>query len=303
MDISSMGSYIKRGLKMYPDFVLGTGNEPFVKALQDTVKNRGSQNYFSSVWEGTKKGFLASEEHNAKMLKRDGNFFKSTWKALKTTPHKISQGWKVGGQLAEKAGKTGLSKFWAKTKGALGGLGKRMPLVGTLLVAVTEIPNLFSAFKDLGLVGGVLETGKTGLRLGAGMTCAAIGQALVPIPGIGALIGGLVGYMAGDWIMSKIVGKSYSEKQAEAAEKQQAMVQNSEQQGMQIPQTGLANSSNQIAQSTNVPQLNIPAPTATEQDLMLMKQQLYGSSNAMSDDFMANMSGLSNPFGKMNYIC
>ncbi len=304
MNISSMGSYIKRGLKMYPDFVLGTGNEPFVKVLQDTVKNRGSQNYFSSVWEGTKKGFLASEKHNAQMVARDGSFWKSTWKALKTTPHKISQGWKVGGQLAEKAGKTGLSKFWAKTKGALGGLGKRMPLIGTLLVAVTELPNIFSAFKDLGLVGGVVETGKTGLRLGAGMTCAAIGQALLPIPGVGALIGGLVGYMAGDWLMSKIVGKSYSEKKAEAEEQQQQAMAQSMQQGAQIPQPGQGIASGQFAQNTTMPQLNMPTPTISPQQLMAMQQQLYGSSGAMSDDFMANMSGInSNPFGKLNYTC
>lgn len=305
MNVSSIGSYVMRGIKMYPDFVLGTGNEAFTKALKETVKNRGSQGYFSSVWQGTKKGFLASEEHNAKMLERDGNFWKSTWKALKTTPHKISQGWKVGGQLAQKAGKTGLSKYWAQTKGALSGLGKRMPLIGTLMVAVTELPNIYSAFKDLGFLGGVKEVGKTGLRLGAGMTGAAIGQALIPIPGIGALIGGLVGYMVGDGLMSKVVGKSYSEKKAEAEEQQQqAMAQAMQQQGMQMPQVGQNSEAGQLAQNTTIPQMNIPTPTIAPQQLMAMQQQLYGSSGAMNDDFMANMSGMnSNPFGKLNYTC
>ena len=50
--------------------------------------------------------------------------------------------------------------------------------------------------------------------------------------------------------------------------------------------------------------MNIPTPTIAPQQLMAMQQQLYGSSGAMSDDFMANMSGMnSNPFGKLNYTC
>ena len=37
MNVSSIGSYVMRGIKMYPDFVLGTGNEAFTKALKETV--------------------------------------------------------------------------------------------------------------------------------------------------------------------------------------------------------------------------------------------------------------------------
>ena len=39
MNVNLVGSYFKRAVKLYPDFVLGTGNESFSKALKETVKN------------------------------------------------------------------------------------------------------------------------------------------------------------------------------------------------------------------------------------------------------------------------
>ena len=38
MNANLVGSYFKRAVKLYPDFVLGTGNESFSKALKETVK-------------------------------------------------------------------------------------------------------------------------------------------------------------------------------------------------------------------------------------------------------------------------
>ena len=54
MNANLVGSYFKRAVKLYPDFVLGTGNESFSKALKETVKNRkaANQGYFESVWSG-----------------------------------------------------------------------------------------------------------------------------------------------------------------------------------------------------------------------------------------------------------
>lgn len=298
MNVSTVGSYIRRAAKLYPDFVLGTGNEPFTKALQKTVEGRkaANQSYLEAVWAGTKKGVSAAEAHNAQMIKRDGNFWKSTWKALKTTPKKVRQGWAAGGRIADNAGKTGLSKFWSQFKGSMGGLGKRMPLVGTLMAIGFEIPNLYSAFKDEGLAGGLIETGKAGLRLGAGMTGAAIGQALIPIP----VVGGLVGYFAGDWLMSLVTGKSHSEKKAEAQEKQQALLEQQQQmmQGM-MPQMSGQMGTNQPSLAFN--QFSVPQPTMTPQQLMAMQQQLYGGrlTSPMDQDFMAMTSGLN----KVNYMC
>lgn len=279
--------YIKRAAKIYPDFTLGTGNETFSKALRSTVKNRGQQSYLNAVWDGTKKGFKEAELHNAQMKKLHGGFWKSTWQSIKTIPKKVAQGWKVGGRIADQAGKTGLSKLWSRTKGVCSGLGKRMPLIGTLMIAITELPNIFSAFKDKGLVGGVTETGKAALRLGGATVAGAIGQALIPIP----FVGGLVGFIAGDWLMSKIVGKSHSEEKAEAL----AQADLAEQQAQMLQQQ-LANDPS-YAQNNPFGTTNPMQPTMTQQQLMALQQQLYGNGNAMNDDFMANVSGIN----KLNY--
>lgn len=299
MNIGSIASkgwnYIQRAGRIYPDFVMGTGNEAFTQVMRSTIKNRAAngQTYMQSVWSGIKDGARAAERHNNILNKQQGGFWKSTWHALKTTPKKIAQGWRVGGRLADRAGKTGLSKIWSQFKGSLTGIGKRMPLIFSLMVVLPELPNIFSAFKDKGLVGGVAETGKTALRLGAGMTAAAIGQALIPIP----ILGGIVGYMAGDWLMSKFTGKSHSEKKAELEEAQQQQI--AQQQAMMQQYN-----TNPFGTNTNPtkvqPQFNIPKPTMTPEQLMAMKQMLYNNSmaNPMDQDFMAMTSGMN----RLNYL-
>ncbi len=300
MNVGSIASsgwkYIQRAGRLYPDFVLGTGNEAFTNAMRNAVKNRGAanQNYFQAVWSGTKNGVHAAEKHNNMMIKKHGGFWKSNWEALKSFPAKVKQGWRVGGKLADKAGKTGFNKFWSQFKGSLSGMGKRMPLIGTLLIVATELPNIISAFKDKGLAGGVTETGKAGLRLGAGMAGAAIGQALIPIP----IVGGLVGYMAGDWLMSKFTGKSHSEKKAEV---EQAQKQQLEQQQMMMQQYGANPMSSPMMTNPAANQFSIPQPTVSPQELMAMQRALYsqGAGNPLDQDFMAMTSGIN----RLNYKC
>lgn len=299
MNIGSIASkgwnYIQRAGRIYPDFVMGTGNEAFTQVMRSTIKNRAAngQTYMQSVWSGIKDGARAAERHNNILNKQHGGFWGSTWHALKTTPKKIAQGWRVGGKLADRAGKTGLSKTWSQFKGSLKGLGKRMPLIFSLMVVLPELPNLFSAFKDKGLVGGVAETGKTALRLGAGMTGAAIGQALIPIP----ILGGIVGYMAGDWLMSKFTGKSHSEKKTELEEAQQQQIAQQQAMMQQYNTNPFGTNTNP---TTVQPQFNIPKPTMTPEQLMAMKQMLYNNSmaNPMDQDFMAMTSGIN----RLNYL-
>ena len=299
MNIGSIASkgwnYIQRAGRIYPDFVMGTGNEAFTQVMRSTIKNRAAngQTYMQSVWSGIKDGARAAERHNNILNKQQGGFWKSTWHALKTTPKKIAQGWRVGGRLADRAGKTGLSKIWSQFKGSLTGIGKRMPLIFSLMVVLPELPNIFSAFKDKGLVGGVAETGKTALRLGAGMTAAAIGQALIPIP----ILGGIVGYMAGDWLMSKFTGKSHSEKKAELEEAQQQQIAQQQAMMQQYNTNPFGTNTNP---TTVQPQFNIPKPTMTPEQLMAMKQMLYNNSmaNPMDQDFMAMTSGMN----RLNYL-
>lgn len=299
MNIGSIASkgwnYIQRAGRIYPDFVMGTGNEAFTQVMRSTIKNRAAngQTYMQSVWSGIKDGARAAERHNNILNKQQGGFWKSTWHALKTTPKKIAQGWRVGGKLADRAGKTGLSKTWSQFKCSLSGIGKRMPLIFSLMVVLPELPNIFSAFKDKGLVGGVAETGKTALRLGAGMTAAAIGQALIPIP----ILGGIVGYMAGDWLMSKFTGKSHSEKKAELEEAQQQQIAQQQAMMQQYNTNPFGTNTNP---TTVQPQFNIPKPTMTPEQLMAMKQMLYNNSmaNPMDQDFMAMTSGMN----RLNYL-
>lgn len=303
MNIGSIASkgwnYIQRAGRIYPDFVMGTGNEAFTQVMRSTIKNRAAngQTYMQSVWSGIKDGARAAERHNNILNKQHGGFWGSTWHALKTTPKKIAQGWRVGGQLAERAGKTGLSKTWSQFKGSLKGLGKRMPLIFSLMVVLPELPNIFSAFKDKGLVGGIAETGKTALRLGAGMTGAAIGQALIPIP----ILGGIVGYMAGDWLMSKFTGKSHSEKKAELEETQNQQIAQQQAMMQQYNTNPFGTNASTNTNSAAVqPQFNIPQPTVSPQELMAMQQMLYNNSmaNPMDQDFMAMTSGMN----RLNYL-
>lgn len=303
MNIGSIASkgwnYIQRAGRIYPDFVMGTGNEAFTQVMRSTIKNRAAngQTYMQSVWSGIKDGARAAERHNNILNKQHGGFWGSTWHALKTTPKKIAQGWRVGGKLADRAGKTGLSKTWSQFKGSLKGLGKRMPLIFSLMIVLPELPNIFSAFKDKGLVGGIAETGKTALRLGAGMTGAAIGQALIPIP----ILGGIVGYMAGDWLMSKFTGKSHSEKKAELEETQNQQIAQQQAMMQQYNTNPFGTNASTNTNSAAVqPQFNIPQPTVSPQELMAMQQMLYNNSmaNPMDQDFMAMTSGMN----RLNYL-
>ena len=301
MGIGSIAStgwqYFKRACKLYPDFVLGTGNDEFTQAMRQTVNNRkvNGQSYLESIWSGIKKGTTAAEKHNEMLQQKHGGFWKSTWESLKTTPKKIMQGWKTGGRKADRAGKTGFSKGWTQFKGALSGLGKRMPLIFTLMAIIPEIPNIFSAFKDEGLGGGVKETGKTALRVGAGTAVGAITQALIPIP----FLGFIVGYTAGDWLMSKVTGKSHSEKKLEAEEaliQQQASMQNGYGMSPFSNPYYMINNNQMQTQTLNTPQM-----TMTPQQLMTLQHMLYSNTmaNPMDQDFMAMTSGIN----RLNFQC
>ena len=286
MNISSV---LHRAARIYPDFVLGTGSEAFTNTLKNTVKNRAKDTgYFESVWKGIKEGGIAAENHNKQVTKLHGGFFQSFWHDLKTTPNKIAQGWRAGTRLADKAGKNSISKFWTQLKGSGNGLLKRMPVIGSLLVIGFELPNIIRATKDEGIFSGLVETTKSGLRLGAGMTCAAIGQALIPIP----LVGGLAGWIIGDSLMGLFTGKSYTEKK-EANQKLLSASANAD----STYEQALKQYQALQAQNQNVSfgQASIPQATLTPQQVMALGAQLnsgYGLTNTMNQDFMKLTSGM-----------
>ena len=186
-------------LGTYGDFVLGTGQSTVTDAIKNTIKYRKAHglSYGRAFTTGVVRGVKKS---NTK-LKINGGFFKS----LKTGLSAIPNGWKAG-------------KGFGKLTGAIKGCGKAMPALFAGLLVLGEIPNVYKAVRDKGVVQGLKEVGKTAVRLTAGAACGTIlGALLAPIPG-GSLVGGMGGWMLGDWLASKIVGKSYSEKVAEAEE-------------------------------------------------------------------------------------
>lgn len=253
-----------------------------IKATAEAHKAAGRSKY-TNIFRNVEDEFIKA---NKEFVTKKGAkpLHKTLWQSFKTIPKKIVQGWNVGGRLADKAGKTGLSKFWSQLKGVGKGIGKRMPVIGAALMVAFELPNIFSAFKDKGLVGGVMEIGKSGARLGGFMAGMTIGAAF------GGPIGGIVGGFIGDWLVSKVVGKSHSEEKAEA--EQLAMAQQGQLQTpiQQTPQYTLAAATN--------PSAGLPQATMTPQQLAMLQQQLYGGGNFMNDDFMANATGMN----RLNYI-
>ncbi len=262
--LSALG-YAKRGIKVYVPTVFGTGQEVMAKAYKEslTTKNPFKKRFWQDMWTGTKAAGKAAEKHAAVNQAKNGDFLKSTIKGLKTIPKKIAQGWKIGGYKAQKAGKNVLL---GKIGGLFKGIGTRMPLIGSLLMIGFEIPNIVKATINEGIVQGGAEIVKAGARLGGATILGALGTA------IGGPIGGIVGFIAGDWIMSKIVGKSYSEREMEQEEKTAQMVET----------TGTAAENSQAAAGI-LNQNNMFTP----EQLMWMNNKLYNNSN-LNDDFMYN---------------
>lgn len=129
------------------------------------------------------------------------------WNAVKTTALKSKHAGKfMKGLKALKGGFKGSGIFAA--------IGLAM-----------EAPDIISAFK-IGKKEGWKQVGKSTAKTAAGIggwaAGAAIGQALIPVPGLGALVGGLVG----SWLAGKAADKIVGEKSVaeEHAEKQSSLM-------------------------------------------------------------------------------
>lgn len=178
------------------------------------------------------------------------------------------------------------AKFFKKIGGTFKQLTKRIPLIGTALMVAFEIPNIVKAAKDGGLVAGAAEAGKSGLRLAAGIALGAIGTAIL------GPIGSFAGFIVGDYLGKLIVGKSYSEKQADREEdlaKQQEAAQVAFQ-GAQVPTEvqGQVPTPEQVQQPAFAGATNpFAQPALNQQQLGQLQQALYGQTQ-LNDDFMFN---------------
>ncbi len=208
--------YGKRIVKAAPDAIFGTGSEVAGAAMKATKGSAATK---------AKAGFKALEG-----MQKTGSFWTrvtSNLGLIKSTPLKYIRAAKI-------SGKGLFGQAAAGVKGLFKGLGKNMPFLAAASTLLFELPNIWTATKEQGIGQGVKEVGKTGARLAGGAALAAVGSAICP--GIGTVAGWLIG----DLLTSKIVGKSYSEKKAEAEEAAQAQAEALQQQTQisQVPFQG-----------------------------------------------------------------
>lgn len=231
------------------------------------------------------------------------NFFQRIWGNLKGIGRDYSR---IGRQNAIRASKN-LEKpsLWKGLGRNLKPITKRMPLIGNLLFAAMEIPNIFRAFtdkKDGGVGTGVGETVKAATKFGGFAAGAAIGQALIPIPLVGALVGGMIG----GWITEKLVGKSFTEKKEEKEEaaaetaQAQAEVQTQAQAGAQVQTQEQIQTPGQTQQNPtqNIAAQNFGGLTGQTNPYLLASNMGNQNPDYMNDDFMS-MNLFGNKFNKL----
>lgn len=271
-------------LKAYPEFVCGTGNDVFAETLKKSfygVEESGIKgDYFSGFGKQLRKAFDDTIAANTAQTTTNGGFFKSLGKSFTSIPADFKELWAAG---ATDASKTGLSKFWTQTKSSLGVIGKRMPLIGTIAMVAMEAPNIFKATTEDSLLSGLWETAKAGIKIGLGTIGGAIGTALIPIP----LAGTILGYMAGEFIGSLILGKTYSEKQeAQKAEIVKTATESTTQGGAQGNVGGSGGASTNFG--TNV----MGQQSMSDEDFQKLQQQYMQFANPQNQDYMMQMSGI-----------
>lgn len=278
-------NYGKRAVKVAPDVIFGKGADVFVhsagQAAREAVK--GNKSWASSIWSGIKTGGKAVEASVAKNVAKNGNFLTQAWKAIKSIPSTLTTTTKAGARAAKIAGK---SSVLGGVKGFFKGVGKKMPLLGNILLIAFELPNIFKATKEEGIGQGVAEVAKAGGRLAGGALGSAIGTAI--LPGIGSV----VGWIAGEWLASKVVGKSYTEKQEELAQKQQEAIAMAEQMGMVPSQNAQGAGAQNAIDPQNPygasPVTNPFVPYQSPYDMMNGNYYNNGFNNPYADDIMMN---------------
>ncbi len=282
-------NYGKRAVKVAPDVIFGKGADVFVhsagQAAREAVK--GNKSWASSIWSGIKTGGKAVEASVAKNVAKNGNFLTQAWKAIKSIPSTLTTTTKAGARAAKIAGK---SSVLGGVKGFFKGVGKKMPLLGNILLIAFELPNIFKATKEEGIGQGVAEVAKAGGRLAGGALGSAIGTAI--LPGIGSV----VGWIAGEWLASKVVGKSYTEKQEELAQKQQEAIAMAEQMGMVPSQNAQGAGAQEFNPNAINPQnpygaspvTNPFVPYQSPYDMMNGNYYNNGFNNPYADDIMMN---------------
>ena len=281
-------NYTQRAAKVWDIAVVGDGAKVLEKVYSNGLKknkNIFTKDFYSNFWKTTKTAGKELEAYKAAEVATHGTTWKVICNNFKNIPASFKTGWARGAKYAKLTGK---NKFLSQIGMAFKKCGKSIGRVaGPALILAFELPNIFRATKNEGIGSGLIETGKAAAKLGGWTLGAAIGQALIPIPVVGAIVGGI----AGDLLVSKIVGKSYSEKQAEKEEEiAKAVAQAQQAQG--TCQNGACGTT-QPTFAGDVPQQTCTTnPYAqgagiTPQQFAFLQQQ-SNLSNTFSDDIMFN---------------
>lgn len=253
--LSTATNYAKRAYKVYGVTVIGDGGKIMENVYKKgmSTKNPFKGQYYKDFWQSTKNAGKELEKYRASELQKHGSTWQSIKNSFKKIPGDFKKGWTQGGKISARKG----NKFWLQLKGAFKkGFKGKGPLLGAAFLALFELPNIIKATKNEGVVQGAAETVKGAARIGGFTAGAAIGQVLIPIPIVGTIVGGLIG----DWAVSKIVGKSYSERKLEEEQK----VETALKQSQQVPFTSNFNPQN------------------------LGMYQMMLNNDKFKDDFMAN---------------
>lgn len=284
-DVARGVNTTRRIFNSIPELILSTTSaDTFVRSTREgfisAIKN--GKPIRKSLWQAVKEGGGKVAVEIANATRKDGSIWTRMWKSLKSTPSVIKASAKEGAELAKAAGK---SSIWGGTKGFVKGIGKKMPLIGNIIMVATELPNIFKATKEQGIGQGLKEVVKTTSRLTGASIGAAIGSMVCP--GIGSLIG----WCVGDWLTSKVVGKSYTEKQDEIVQKQQEALETIQQMGID-PQALVAQQQGAIQTPVQIPvqpqQQTVPLVTNPFVPYKSPEDMLNGNlySSPYADDIM-----------------
>ena len=277
MGVSSIASsgfvnYAKRAGRIYSEMLFGTGYEALESSINKSIFGKRPKNapwynpYKGSDWSnfGTKMkdAFKALEQHEATVrASNGGSTLKSIWNNFTSIPKAFSEEIKNGSNVAKLANK---STLWGGIKGFGKAFMKKMPLIGGLMSVGFELLNIISAFKEGGLVEGLKEVGRGALQIGADMGGFIVGQALIPIP----FVGGIIGSMVLGNLCSAIVGKGYNERKEEELTNGQ-IPQNGGYE-FHVPFTAQADGVNM----PSMPNFEIPQATMTPEQIMKLQMAL-----------------------------
>ena len=273
--------YAKRAGRLCLDTVFGTGCETFEHSIQGSIFSKSKdlkwwqigkkykQADFSNFWGKMKNGVKAMEASEAAKAGKSGSYIGKLWEEFKGMPKFFKDSFLKG---KAKGG------FMGGLKGFGGGLLKKMPLIGGIMMLIGHVPDITSAFKNGGIGAGLWETVKSGAKIGLDMGGFIIGQALIPIPFVGGIIGSIV--IGG--IGNKILGKGYKEKMAAKQNKimQNMIDTNPYQQYQQYSPYSQYPSQGQYQTAYNwqPPQMN---NVMNQQEYAYMMNQLYGPNNSL----------------------